>query len=170
MYKIARSNIYFILLLALLLQITALDHLRIFGAKPDLVLIAVIFFGFFLGQGAGLETGIVSGAACDMLGLDFFGMNMFVFAIIGLLAGAISTKVFKESARTQGSVVLFLTAVAAILHFVLVQMFSASLSLGFAEYLVGSVLPVSIYTSLVSIPIFLRLINIYDLRGAEEYL
>lgn len=152
------------------MQITVLDRFRIFGAKPDLALVAVIFFGFFLGQEAGLETGIVAGAACDVFGLDFFGINMFVFAIVGFLAGAISTKVFKESARTQASVVFFLTAAAAILHFTLVKIFSASLGFSFAEYLFRSVLPASLYTSIVSIPVFPRLMNMYDLRGAEEYL
>ena len=54
MYKIARIQIYLILIAALFLQGGILNYIKIFGAKPDLLLMLVIFFGLFLGPAAGL--------------------------------------------------------------------------------------------------------------------
>lgn len=170
MYKIGRPNIYFILLAVLLLNLTILNHIRIFGAKPDLMLICVIFFGMFLGTGAGLESGLVGGALTDIFTLDFFGINMFVFGTTGLLAGILSAKFSRESTRTRVLLVMFLTAFSMTLHFILACIFSKWLSLTFAEYLRGSVIPKSIYTGIVSIPIFLKFLNAYGLRGSDEYL
>ena len=48
------------MLLALLVNATVLDHFRIFGARPDLMIVCVTFFGLFLGRAAGLETGLVA--------------------------------------------------------------------------------------------------------------
>jgi len=69
-YKIKRLNIYFVLALALFLQVTVLNYVKISGTKPDLMLICVIFFGLFLGGGAGFEAGIIAGLLKDIFALD----------------------------------------------------------------------------------------------------
>ncbi len=170
MYKIGRANIYFILVLALTVHLTVLGHIRIFGATPDLMLACVIFFGLFLGSAAGLESGIVSGALKDVFALDFFGINMFVFAVMGLLAGSLSANFSKESKRIRALLVMVLTAASMVLHFIFASVFSQPPVLGFTEYLASSVLPVSLYTALISIPIYVKLVNMYRMGESEEYI
>ncbi|MBN2452777.1 MAG: rod shape-determining protein MreD [Candidatus Omnitrophica bacterium] len=170
MHTIGRLQIYFILALALLLQVTVLRHIAIFGVRPDLLVMLAVFFGLFLGPGRGLETGIVAGALADLFALDFFGIHIFIFGLTGLLAGILGTKFSRDSARTRCLLVAVLTAFSMALHFFIASIFSGWIGLSFGGYFLGSVFPVCIYTALISIPIFFKLIEIYGLRGSEEYL
>lgn len=157
------------LVLALAVHLTVLGHIRIFGAAPDLMLACVIFFGLFLGSAAGLESGLAAGALKDVFSLDYFGINMFIFAVTGLLAGSLSANFSKESKRIRALLVMALTAASMVLHCILASVFSRSPAPGFTEYLATSVLPVSLYTALISIPIYIKLVNMYRLMGSEEY-
>ena len=170
MHTIGRLRIYAVLALALLLHLTVLEHLRICGVRPDLVLASVVFFGFFLGPAAGLETGLVAGAMEDLFALDFFGINIFVLGVTGLFAGALRTKLSRESKRIRALLVFVLTAFAMTLHYLIASAFSGPMHVRYAEYAAASVIPASAYTALVSIPIFLKLADIYGLRRTEEYL
>lgn len=170
MYKISRLQIYFILALGLLLHLTVLDRIMIFGAKPDLMLIPVIFFGFFLGRNAGLESGFVAGLSKDLFALDIFGINTLIFAITGFLAGLLGTQFSRESKRTQFLVVMLLTAFSMMLHFAIVSVLSKRIYLNIGEYFTASVIPACVYTGLVSIPVFIKLMDLYRLRGSEDYL
>ncbi len=159
---------YLIIFVALFLQMTVLNYVKIFGSKPDLALIAVIFFGLFLGEGGGLESGIMAGLLKDVLALDFFGINAFILGLTGFIVGFLNTKFFKESKITEFVIVFSFTAFSMSIHFALVSVFSKSLVLNFFEYLTTSVMPTSIYTSLVAIPIFSKFIEIYNLKESEE--
>lgn len=170
MYKVNRITIYITLLFAFFLQVSVLNYLKVFGAGPDLVLGAVIFFGLFLGPAAGLESGIFAGFLKDLFALDFFGINIFIFGVTGLMSGVLNTKFFRDSKLTQLVLVFSFTAFSMLLHFLLVSVFSKFLTLGFWEYCLASVLPASIYTGIVSIPVFARLIAMYGLRRSEEFL
>lgn len=170
MYKVARFSIYTVLAAAFLCHITILPYMKIFRALPDLSLICVIFFGLFLGPGAGLEAGIASGLLKDMFSLDFFGINMFISGLVGLSVGIANKKLFRDSKITQLLLVFLFTALSLVIHYMLVSVLTKSLNLNFLELLLSSVVPSGIYTSLVSIPIFSKLIDIYKLREPEDFL
>lgn len=170
MYKISRAAIYFTLLAAFIIEGSVLNHIRIFGAAPDLVLIIVIFFGSFLGGAAGLEAGIFAGILRDIFAFDFFGINMFVLGITGLVVGGLNTKFSRDSQLTQVILVFLFTVFSLLMHFGIVSMFSSFTSLGLGEYFMISVLPVSIYTTLISIPVFSQLIRIFNLKMPEEFI
>ena len=161
---------YLILVFTLLLHVTLLDHIKIFGTKPDLMIIPVIFFGLFLGAGKGLESGLVAGILKDLFALDFFGINTCILGITGVLAGVLGTKFSKESKNTQILLVMALTVFSMTLHYVLASIFSKWIHLGFGEYFAASVIPTSVYTAIISIPVFFKLADMYGMRGSEDYL
>lgn len=170
MYKIARLQIYLILILALFLQGAVLNYFRIMGASPDLLLICVIFFGLFLGPAAGLESGFVAGLLIDIFALDFLWINAVIMAITGFTAGMINSQFSKESKRMEFIFVLFFTAFAMSLHFIMVRALSGPVLLKFSEFCIGSILPVAVYTGILSIPIYRKLLDVYNLREIEDYL
>ena len=153
-----------------MLQMTIANHIKIFGSAPDFMLMCVIFFGLFLGGGAGLESGLAAGALKDIFSLDYFGINMFVFGLVGFIVGILNTKFFKDSKATQFILVFVFTSFSMLLHFVLVSVFSKYLILGFGEYFFSSILLTSIYTSLISILVFSKLAGFYDLRETEDFI
>ena len=170
MYKIARIQIYMILAAALFLQGGLLNYVKIFGAKPDLLLILVVFFGLFLGPAAGLESGLAAGLLKDIFALDFLWINFFILGLTGFIVGAINTQFFKESKRADFILVFLFTIFSMVLQYSIVLVLSNSMALEFPEFLISSVIPTAIYAGLFSIPIYRWLLNIYNLKEAEDYL
>ncbi len=170
MHKVNRVYIYLALILALFVHITFLNYIKIFSAKPDLLLICVVFFGFFLGGRIGLETGIVAGFLKDMFTLDAIGVNAFVLGAAGFLVGVLNTKFFRESKVTQALLVFFSSAFSMMLHFIISTLVFRPISLSMGEYLAGSVIPSSIYTTIVSIFVFSKFIDLYNLKDDRQLL
>ena len=170
MYKIARLQIYLILVVALFLQGGILNYFAICGAKPDLLLICVVFFGLFLGPTAGLESGFVAGLLKDTFALDFLWINAIILGATGFIAGAVNTQLFKESKRADFIFVLIFTVFSMLIHYAIVAIISNSMALDFSDFFMNSVIPTAVYTGLVSIPVYVKFVNIYNLKEAEEYL
>lgn len=168
MYKITRPHIYLIVLTALFIHLTILRHIKIFGARPDILLLFVIFFGLFLGPARGLESGLVAGFLEDIFTVDIFWVNTLIFGTVGFLAGVLKMKFYKESKMTQLLLVFAVTIVAMSLRYMAASLLIQYIRTSFSEYFFSSIIPVSIYTCLVSIPIFSKFIAIYNLREEDE--
>ena len=171
MFKINRLHIYSLLAASLGIHLTVLNRIRIFGAEPDLMLIMLIFFALFLGWRRGLEIGVLAGFLKDIFAFDIFGVNTIAFAVTGFLAGAMNTKFFRESKVTQLALVFSFTIFSMWSQYLIVSFFSREPnSIAISDYLITSVLPASLYTSLISIPIFSKFIDIYNLKEPEDLL
>ena len=96
-----RAPLYATLFALLFLELALFGYLRIFGSRPELLLIATVFFGFNFGISRGAEVGFVSGVLKDLFSVTDFGVNTFSFLLVGILAGAIKNKVVKENFVTQ---------------------------------------------------------------------
>lgn len=166
----SRFRIYLVLFFMLLLHMTILDKFRILGCRPDLVLATVIFYAIFFGGRMGMETGIVAGFLTDIFALDLFGINVFIFCVVGLSVGAMNTKFFKESRVIQFLLVFFFTLLANLAHILLLNIFIKFASVTFFGYLMRSALPASLYTAMISIPLFMGYLNIFGLKKDEELL
>lgn len=95
-----RAGVYAAIFFLFFLEITLFKR-RVFGARPELLLIATVFFGLYFGPGRGIEAGIVSGALKDIFSINAFGVGIFAFLLIGCLAGFLKKKLTKESLITQ---------------------------------------------------------------------
>ena len=166
MPPVKRALMYLILAALLLAHVTILNYISIFGFKPDLLLIAVVFLALFFGSGVGLEAGIVAGIGKDMLALDYMGTNTLALGMTGLVIGAMHTKFFKESRLTRAIIVFFFSALSMSIHFLLYNIISSSRDIGFIDYAASGLLPVSLYSALVAIPLFSVLENIF---GVEKH-
>lgn len=167
-----RVRIYLLLMLAIFLHITILDRFRIFNSKPDIVFTLVIFSGLFLGPRIGLEVGIVSGFLRDLFTVGTFGLSAVIFGIAGYLVSKIGPKVYRELKLTQFVLVFTFYLLAASAHHALkfVVMTDSSLLRDcvptYWEFFTGSFLPTSIYTSVISLPLFGVLMRYF---GFEEH-
>ena len=112
-----RYSLYIILIAAFLIQLLFLDHIKIAGVKPDLLILSVAFFAIFFGPGIGTEAGFVSGLFKDTYSLDIFGVNIVLLSLTGLIAGMLSPKLFRESKLTQGLLVFASSVFYMIIHY-----------------------------------------------------
>lgn len=168
--KVSRFSVYLVLFISLVLQVTAVDYIKIFGAKPDLMLLAVIFFGLLFGGSIGLEAGLVAGLAKDILSLDVFGANTFTMALTGFAVGGLSQKFFKESKIMQTAIVFVFVIVCMLIHYTVNSLVSNAGYIRAPEYFFGLILPTSLYTSVLSMLIFPFLMHRFHLEEREEFL
>ncbi len=85
---------YGILLPLIVLQTTILHRIAIEGAKPDLVLLTVVYLANKNGKMAGQTYGFVSGLIEDFLSVSPLGFNGFLKTIVGFLYGLTSETFF----------------------------------------------------------------------------
>ena len=99
---VERIILYAALAGLLFLELTVFNGLRVFGVRPELLLIATLFFGLYFGPAGGIEAGIASGILKDVFTIGAFGINTFSFFLIGFLSGYFKGKLVKENffART----------------------------------------------------------------------
>ncbi|MDO8536132.1 MAG: rod shape-determining protein MreD [Candidatus Omnitrophota bacterium] len=168
--KMKRSSLYIILIAFFLIQLLFLDHLKIMHAKPDLLVLMVVFFAIFFGPGIGLEAGFASGLLKDMYSVDIFGVNIILLSLVGLIVGMLSPKLFKESKLTQGILIFASSGIYMIVHYFASSLILKTTYAALPDYLYSLILPSSIYTAVLSIILFPILIDRYHLKENAEYL
>ncbi len=85
---------------ALFLAQNALQYL-LADLAPPLVLPAVLFYALSRGASFGLGTGVFAGLLFEVFGVGKLGVHVGLFALIGYTAGALSSKIFRESFVAQ---------------------------------------------------------------------
>jgi len=161
---------YLVLAALFFLQLTLVNIIAIYGAKPDLGSLFVIFIAVFFGARPGLEAGFVFGLLKDIYSVDIFGVNTTALSLAGLSAGFLSPKLFRESRSTQSLVVFFFTLLYLLIHYAISSSIASISYIRFSEYLLLSFVPVALYTAAISVPAFPLLINLFGLKEDAEYL
>jgi rod shape-determining protein MreD len=116
---VSANRLAFVLLslfTALLLQVTVLARLSFLGAKPDLVLVAVVCFALSDGPGVGMGAGFGVGLFADLLGSHTLGLLALILCVVGYAAGVIRSYFDRLSTFTPMLVVGGLSAVAALVY------------------------------------------------------
>lgn len=85
---------YLVLLPLVVLQSTLLHRIAIEGAKPDLVLLTVVYLANKNGKMAGQTYGFLSGLMQDFLSISPLGFNGFLNTLVGFLYGLTSETFF----------------------------------------------------------------------------
>lgn len=119
MYKITRTKLYLFLFVSFILEITVFEYLKIFGTKPDILLIIVIFTGLFGGKRLGLEAGIFAGIMIDIFGISPFGSGILAYGLTGILNGILNKGLYKESFLTQFILASFFTLIVYLVNYIL---------------------------------------------------
>ncbi|MCK4548365.1 MAG: rod shape-determining protein MreD [Candidatus Eisenbacteria sp.] len=95
-----------VMLLVVLLHLTVIRRMRIFGIGPDLSILLVVYIGLWRGAIAGTAggflMGILQGASCPV----HFGSHALAKSIVGFGAGKIGPHVVRESLATQAAIII----------------------------------------------------------------
>jgi len=68
---------------------------------PIFLVMGVVFYGLFEGPFFGLAAGLYAGIFLDVMGTGKLGAQMAILGFLGMFAGFVSTKIFRESLFTQ---------------------------------------------------------------------
>jgi rod shape-determining protein MreD len=69
-----------------------LDFLRVFGAKPDLLLCCAVYAGMSFSPLVAAGFGLFAGGLKDVLGADSWGLNTFFFCLWSFFIAQLSRK------------------------------------------------------------------------------
>jgi len=152
------------LLVATLLQTTLAPHLRLLGAYPDFALIAVVCVALVKGCEIGAVFGFLTGMATAVALMEPFGLNAFVFVLVGFLAGR-----YAETAELSASVAPLVSVFAATcLANVLLAMaqFLLLREVPFGFFIGRVLFPALVLNTLLAAPIYL-VVRVW-LQGAGD--
>lgn len=97
-------------LLLLVLQGTLFCWIRIVGAVPNLLLLAIAFFALRRGPFIGEWLGFFLGLAADALSISLFGSQTFMYTLIGYGMGQLQGKIVAEKLLAQVTIILAVSA------------------------------------------------------------
>lgn len=121
-----------LLALALFLQVTVLNLLRIGGIIPDLLLLPVVFNAFLAGRREGAFWGLVAGLMKDVFAGGYFGLNALSMLAAGYLVGLAERRLFKESVLVAALVTWVAALFSQLIHYLLLLYLGVSVPPGTA--------------------------------------
>lgn len=146
--------LFLITAVALVLQATIFDFIRIFGVKPDLVLLLVIFYGFIHGSKEGAYFGFLSGLFIDFLSGQYIGLNALSKMAVGYFVGLGETKLYKENIFIATIVSMVGTVIGQTIYYLLLLV--TGIHIPFINGLFHVIIPIAVYNGIFTILLYGR--------------
>ena len=156
-----------LIILNYVLQSTVLIHTAILGVNPDTAIIFIVSYGILRGDVEGAIFGFFAGLTHDLFGGHFIGL----YAMLGMLTGYVAGKPFKDYFK-DNYFLPFMIVVASILSYQIVLFFINFLLFGrfaFWFYFTSIILPKTIYTASLAIPLYSLMFVINSKIEGYEY-
>ncbi len=140
------SRVIILTIILGLLQITILDYFKVFGVKPDLILIAVFIAALFLGLKSALGIGLLAGVFKDAFTSNALGFSAVLFPVWIFLITRLIRRVSIEDNISRILLLFVVTLLNNVISGLILSYSIGSLSLGI---FLRITLLASIYTVLV---------------------
>ncbi len=92
-----RLRLFLVVVMLVVLQTSVFPHLRVFGAMPDLCLVATVAIAYEEGPDLGALFGFASGLAIDLFLETPLGVSALSFAIVGFIVGVLQSGMLRPS-------------------------------------------------------------------------
>ncbi|WP_231702781.1 rod shape-determining protein MreD [Desulfocucumis palustris] len=132
---------------ALLLQSSTFNSFQIWGIKPDLVLLIIVFNAFLRGHREGAFAGFCVGLLQDIITGSYIGLNALTYMAVGYLVGMTQSKLYKDSSLIMMFLMLAASLVEQFLKYLLMSYTGVLISPLVA--LIRVMIPTAIYTALL---------------------
>ena len=143
----------------LVLEVVCLDKIEIRGIKPDLLLIALIFFSLRKNLMFGLKLGLVLGFLKGVFTAGLLGINMFAFGLCGLIIGKYFKFIYREGILIQLAVAFLLSLFTNLVYYIVSLFFNILPNM--VSPFKNVILPSGIYTVIFAFPVFLLLQKLF---------
>ena len=112
---VIRVRLPLVVVLALVVQTSVLDRIRLVGVAPDLMLLLAIAAGVAGGPERGAVTGFLSGIAIDLFLQTPVGLSALAFSLVGYVVGMIGEGVLRSAWWIPLTTALVATAAGEVL-------------------------------------------------------
>lgn len=147
-----RIRIALVIVSLVVLQTSVFNHLRVFDAVPDLLLVATVAIAYEEGTAVGALFGFIAGLAIDLFLVTPFGLSALAFAITGYGVGVFQSGMIRESP----GIAPFLGGVGGIVGnaiFLIVGGIAGGTEL-FALHNIQVVIVASLYDAIMAVAVF----------------
>lgn len=146
------------IIILLLIQTTLLNHVVIYGVKPNIIIVFVIITALIGGHIEGGTAGFFAGLAQDMLFGNILGFYALLGLYLGISAGSINRRLFRENLL----VVLFFTFVYSVVYETVVYILNTIMSgqINLIYPLMRIILPEAAYNCIAAVFIYAILIRV----------
>ncbi len=154
-----------IMLASLIIQgHSSFDVLKVAGAKPDLLFIAVVFFAYNFGSFYGEVTGFIGGLLHDAVSNAPLGLLTFPKMALGFIVGMFGRSVLRENVASIFLLLLASSIVKGILTLFLCYLFDEADVASRA----GVIIPEAFYNAVLAPPIFMLYSKIFEREIERE--
>ena len=133
-----------------ILQTTLLRHVAIMNVRPMTAMLIVVSYAILRGDVEGAIVGFFVGILQDIFFMDYIGLYALLFAITGFLCG----KPFKDFFTDSFLLPITLTLIAMIGYECAFYFINFSLRGRLMDYFRVIILPETIYTMLLAVPVY----------------
>ena len=147
----------------LLLQTTLFDLVAIYGVRPDLLLVVLVFFSLKGGSITGTLVGFVIGFSQDLFAPEMFGLNALTKSITGYLLGLNKDRLYWGSFLVQAQIIFISLLFHDFIYFLIYSLSSVST---FLRFVLVQALPTALYSGLIG-PVLFKLLNLIG-RGDKD--
>ncbi|MCD6165339.1 rod shape-determining protein MreD [bacterium] len=146
-----------------LLQLTFIPLLVVYGIKPDIILIYVVYLSFKEGRIWGTVSGFLMGLIEDFFGFGFIGLNALTKSFTAFIAHTFPRQILGKHLLQTG-IVLFCCGCIHDFLFNLIYSFGAGVSV--VDIVFKYAIPTALYTSLLGVLICAIFPKILDFADA----
>jgi rod shape-determining protein MreD len=149
-----------ILLLAFLLQSVVSNYLAIQGIAPNFLVATAATYGLLFGWEVGLAGGMAGGLLLDLMSGNLVGLHVLSYGVVGLLAGLVEPRVFKENMLLGPVAGLVLSIVSQTIEVTCRWLFGAAVSPW--DSLRFTLLPAALYDMVITALVYSRIYKHYQ--------
>lgn len=148
-----------LLVIAFLLQSVVGHFLSIAGVSPDFLLVLVVSYGLLFGWQLGLGAGVLGGLLLDLIAHRFIGLHVLTLGVVGLLAGLVEERVFKDNLLLAPTAGLAASIVSQLIELVVLWIYGWQVP--FIASFRSIILPSALYNMGLSILVYGRIYKYY---------
>ncbi|MCG9966996.1 rod shape-determining protein MreD [Pelotomaculum terephthalicicum JT] len=149
----------------LIFQTTIMDYLTVFGVKPDLVMLFVVFNGFLLSPREGAFLGFAGGIIEDLFAGSYIGINALAKMAAGYLAGVCGERLYKENSLVAAGVTFFATTAGLLVNYLL--LLYLNIYMPFFYTMLRVVLPTALYTAMLVPFLYKRVLRLIVVKNKD---
>ena len=158
--------LFFIISICYVLQTTAFQVLSFANITPNLMIIVVASFGLMRGKTEGMYVGFFSGLLIDIFCGFYLGIYALLYMYVGYLTGLFQKRFYPEDIKLP---LLIISASDFISNFIIyIILFLTRNRYDFGYYLGNIMIPELVYTTIITIFLYLLLLKINQKLEAYE--
>ncbi|MDD4493615.1 MAG: rod shape-determining protein MreD [Eubacteriales bacterium] len=152
--KIKYTIYAFLAVFLIVMQTTVFDYIKIFGVKPNLMLVFIVCSALIGGETEGAVIGLILGFALDMVSGKLLGFNALLGMYTGLAIGVTNKRIYKDNLLVITAAIFLTTLVYEWLVYLLNTIFDKEVALNLLNPFTKIILPEALYNCIATFFIF----------------